>query len=114
MNNYKPYVKPLTDIKDFQYPVLKPVDVAFSTLRTNTQLLELAKAKGFYNGDTPYNQLFSSMFYKGGSIMFQKGLDEKRKEQAWWYFKALASSFEPKHEEKEAICALILSELAEV
>ena len=112
--DYQAQQSKLKSIKDFSYPVLKDVDLTFSVLRTNTQLLELAKAEGFYNSDTPYNRLVSSMFFRGGQVHFKKDLDEDRKTLAWRYFKALMHSFEPQHEEKEAIGALILSELAEV
>ncbi len=82
-------------------------------LPTNKKLLAEAKARGFYGGNTPHNMLFSSLFFGGGKLVFKKGLPEEFRVNATIYFKALAQSFEPKHEEKEAVCALLLSELVD-
>lgn len=89
------------------------VSIAFSTLRTDTTLLEEAKERGFYNGNTPYNKLFSTIFFIGGQVKFKSGLEKSFVDKAWPYTIALMSSWEPKHEEKEAICAMLLSELVE-
>lgn len=94
-------------------PEIKDVDLAFSTQKTNKKLLSLAKESGFYNGNTKYNDMFSSLFFRGGKINCNKKLDEESKVKLLRYFKALASSFDPKHEEKEAVCALILSWLCD-
>lgn len=94
-------------------PEVKDVDLAFSTQRTNRALLDLAKKEGFYNGNTRFNDMFSSLFYGGGKINTKPGVDEKSKSKLLRYFRSLASSFEPKHEEKEAVCALLLSWICE-
>lgn len=94
-------------------PEVKDVDLAFSTQRTNKALLDLAKKEGFYNGKTKFNDMFSSLFFSGGKINTKKDIDEKSKAKVLRYFKSLASSFEPKHEEKEAVCALLLSWVCE-
>ena len=102
------------DLKKFNFPELSDVDVTFPVLKTNTELLDEARKKGFYNGITKYNDLFSELFFRGGKINFKKDLDENFKAKAVPYLKAFMGSFDPKHEEKEAICALLLSELVEV
>jgi len=81
---------------------------------TDKKLLAEAEAKGFYNGHTPYNDLFSSLFFGGGKLNFKPDLDEGFKSKAVPYLKSFMQSFEPKHEEKEAISALLLSELVEL
>jgi hypothetical protein len=87
----------------------------FPTTRdTNKELLAEARSRGFYNGSTPYNKLFSDLFFKGGDIKFKDGLDEDFKNEAWKYCRSFMGSFMPKHEEKEAICAMLMSELLEV
>ena len=83
-------------------------------LGTDKKLLSEARKRGFYNGNTPYNKLFSSLFFSGGTLNFKKDLDDNFKSKALPYLKAFMQSFEPKHEEKEAISALILSELVDV
>lgn len=100
-------------LQEFAFPELKPLEVAFSTLRTNKDLLAEAKERGFYNGSTKYNSLFSSLFFSGGQVEFKKNLNEEFKNKAWTYCRAFMGSWEPKHEEKEAICAMIMSELLE-
>jgi len=89
------------------------VEIAFSTQRTNPKLLAIARENGFYNGKTKFNKMFSDLFFSGGKISAKAGIDDAVKTKILRYFKALASSYEPKHEEKEAVCALLLSWLCE-
>jgi len=99
------------DLKTFEFPEVRGVDMAFSTFRTDPELLQEAKDRGFYGGNTEYNDLFSELFFNGGKIEFKKDVDEAFKEKAWPYLRSFMGSFEPKHEEKEAICAMLMSEL---
>lgn len=102
------------NIKDFKFPTLTALDLAFSTLSADPQLLAEAKKRGFYNGQTPYNKLFSELFYSGGKLNFKKDLDLDFAELAVPYLKSFMGSFAPKHEEKDAISALLLSELVDI
>jgi len=99
------------DIKTFEFPEISGLDMAFSCLGTDPTLLAEAKERGFYNGDTDHNALFNDLFFSGGKVEFQKNVDEDFKNKAWPYCRALMGSFEPKHEEKEAICSMLMSEL---
>ena len=101
------------DLTKFNFPNVSGADIAFSTFRTDKELLSEAKKRGFYDGRTPYNDLFSELFFSGGAVTFKKKLDEEFKNSAWKYCRCFMSSFEPKHEEKEAICAMLMSELIE-
>jgi len=101
------------DLTKFQFPKVSGLDMAFSTFKTDKTLLEEAKERGFYDGHTPYNRLFSKLFFGGGQVKFKENIDEEFKKNAWAYCRSFMSSFEPKHEEKEAICALLMSELLE-
>lgn len=85
---------------------------AKATIIDKTLLVEADK-RGFLHGHTKYNDLFSELFFSGGKLNFKENLDESFVEKALPYFKSLMGSFEPKHEHKEAICALILSELVD-
>ncbi len=78
------------------------------------KLLKEAKDREFYNGYTPYNKLFSQLFFTGGKLNFKSDLPDDFKAKAVPYLKAFMASFEPKHEEKEAISALLLSELVDI
>ena len=99
------------DLKTFEFPEVNGVDMAFSTFRTIPELLEEAKERGFYDGRTEYNDLFSKLFFEGGKVEFKPDLDEEFKKRAWTYCRSFMGSYEPKHEEKEGICAMIMSEV---
>lgn len=101
----------MLDLKTFEFPKTTGTDVVFPTFGTIQELLDEAKERGFYMGNTPYNKLFSSLFYTGGKLNFKKGIDENFKNKAWPYCRAFMGSFSPRHEEKEAICAMLMSEL---
>lgn len=101
------------NLQEFDFPELTNADLVFSTVRTDQVLLKEAKDRGFYNGNTKYNTLFSDIFFKGGQVEFKKDLPEEFLKKAWRYCRALMGSFEPKHEEKEAVCAMLMSELLE-
>lgn len=102
------------ELKDYQFPTITALNIAFSTTTTDPILLKEAKDRGFYNGRSPYNTLFSNLFFSGGTLKYKPGLDKEFLQKASNYMKSLMMSFEPKHEEKEAVCAFILSEIAEV
>lgn len=102
------------DLKEFKFPAVSDADFAFPTFNTIPALLKEAKERGFYNGDTPYNRLFSKLFFEGGKVNFKENLDEQFKKNAWTYCRSFMGSWEPKHEEKEAICAMLMSELLEI
>jgi hypothetical protein len=102
------------NLREFKFPKLGGVDVVFPTVRTDPALLAEAKRRGFYgHRSTPYNELFSKLFFEGGKVTFKKEVPAEFKKAAWPYLQALMGSFAPKHEEKEAIAALLLSELCE-
>jgi len=99
------------DLKTFKFPEVTEADAVFPTFRTIPELLEEAKERGFYGGNTPHNNLFSDLFFNGGNVEFKKGLDEDFKNRVWGYCRCFMGSFEPKHEEKDAICAMLMSEI---
>lgn len=101
------------NLKEFKFPSASG-NFGFSTLKTDPKLLEEAKKRGFYEEKTPYNALFSELFFSGGKLNFKKDLPEDFKSSATEYLLSFMRSFEPKHEEKEAISALILSELVDI
>jgi hypothetical protein len=101
----------MIDLTKFNFPKVTGADFAFPTFSTDQKLLAEAKERGFYNGHTPYNKLFSTLFFSGGKVQFKKNLDVEFVKSAWAYCRCFMGSFAPKHEEKEAICALIMSEI---
>jgi hypothetical protein len=101
------------NIQEFKFPKTTGIDFAFPTFNTIPELLNEARDRGFYGGNTKYNKMFSTLFFGGGTVKFKEDLNEEFKKNAWSYMRAFMGSFSPKHEEKEAICALLLSELVE-
>lgn len=102
------------NLQKYNWPKLKDADIAFSVLDTDSKLLEEAKRLGFNKSSNPYNKLFNQLFFKGGDLDYKEGLPESFKYHATRYLKAYMTSFMPRHEHKEAICALILSELVDL
>jgi len=71
------------NLQEFEFPKVTGVDMAFSTFKTEPKLLEEAKERKFYGGYTKYNDLFSSLFFNGGKVIFKKDLDKDFKKKAW-------------------------------
>ena len=90
----------------YPFPEIKRVEEVFSTLKAE------AKRRGFYMGHTKANQMFGWLF-GGGRIMIKPEADTEFVRRAIPYLKALLNSYALKHEEKEAICAMLLDEIAD-
>ena len=99
------------DLTKFNFQKVTVADMAFPTFDTNKELLAEAKERKFYNGHTPYNRLFSTLFFSGGKVQFKPDVDKDFVKAAWSYCRSFMGSWSLKHEEKEAICALIMSEI---
>jgi len=104
----------MIDLKTYEYPEVSESGRIFSTEKIPSDLFEEAKRRGFYNGHTPYNRLFSQLFFNGGNLLFKKDLDDNLKSKAWPYCRTIMASLEPKHEVKEAVCAMLMSEILEI
>jgi hypothetical protein len=96
------------DLTKYKYP-----EPSLS-MPTDKKLLAEAKARGFYNKSTPYNELFSSLFFTGGTLNFKKDLDSAFKDKAVPFLKGTMQSWDSQHEDKEAVCAMLLSELVTI
>lgn len=99
------------NLEKFRFPEVAPEDIAFSALETDPKLLDEAKNRGFYGGDGPYNKLFSQLFYEGGRVSFKEKIDPDFQGRVWKYFQLFMRSNKPSPNEKEAICAMLLSEV---
>lgn len=63
-----------------------------------------------WNNQSKFNKFFCDMFYRGVNVTKltpKEGVDPKK---AWRHLRAIAGSFEPKHEHKEAAFAYLMSE----
>lgn len=101
------------DLKTFDFPRVTGVDIVFPTFDTIPELLQEAKTRGFDKSGNPYCELFRQLFYTGGKVKFKEGIDEEFKNGAWAYLNVLIGSYAPRHEDKESVCAMLLSELVE-
>ena len=99
------------DLKEFSFPTPTPADMAFPTYDTIPELLAEAKERGFLYGNKPANELFSKLFFEGSSVNFKQDIDEEYKRRVWHYLRCFMCSFAPKHEHKEAICAMLMDEI---
>jgi hypothetical protein len=93
-------------LEDFEFPEVTMADVAFPTFNTIPELYEEAKTRDLTKGTKKFNELF----FSGGKITPQEDVEGTWKEKAFMYARALMGSFAPKHEEKEAVCAMIFQE----
>lgn len=101
------------DLKQYEFQSVTAVDLAFSTLKTDPVLLDEAERRGFGNWNHPYCRLFSKLFFSGGRVVFKPDVPEDYRVKVWRYLQAFMRSWEPKHEHKEAISAMLLSEICE-
>lgn len=97
----------------YPFPEIKRVEEVFSTLKADPALLDESKRRGFYMGHTKANQMFGRLFSNGGCIMIKPEADTEFVRRVIPYLKALLRSYALKHEEKEAICSMILDEIAD-
>ena len=93
------------DLKDFKFPTDRRVS------DTNPELLEEAKQRGFADDRGEYVRLFSNLFFNGGRVVPKLDIDQAYYDRVWAYLRAYMGSFTAKHESKEAICAMLLSEI---
>jgi hypothetical protein len=99
------------DLRRFKFPALDKADVAFPTIGSDPQLVAEAINRGYYNAHKSGNEMFSKLFFHGGKVVFKADVSEDFKQAAWPYIQALMASFKPNHEEKEAVCGMLLDEL---
>lgn len=104
------------EVLKYNFPTIKGVDMAFPTFDAPKELLEEAKNRGFYNGRTKWNDFFSKWFFTGldKAPSIRKEVDKDLAHKAMLFAVCLMKSFTPKHEAKEAVCALIFSECLEL
>lgn len=100
------------NLEDYDFKEVTELDLAFGC-KLDNELLKEAENRGFLYGDTEYNSLFAKLFFKGGTVVFKKDAKKSFVQKAWPYCRAVMASFAPKHEHKEAVCAMLMSEMLE-
>ena len=94
------------ELSEYKFPEVSQADIAFPTFDTVPELLKEAESRNISKGRKKFNQLF----FSGGKIDLQDDVKGTWKEGAFLYARALMGSFAPKHEDKEAVCAMIFEE----
>jgi len=95
---------------DYEFPVVTKIDFAFPTMGAPPELVKMAHDAGFRcTANTPANDLFSVWFSGGLAKMptFKTDVDLDKARRAMNWAACFMRSFAPKHEDKEAVCALI-------
>lgn len=101
------------DLRKYAFPKVTGADVAFPTANTDPALLKEAHRRGYdMNSRKPGSKMFRTLFYSGGKVNFRDDLPPEFKTAAWGYLRSLIGSWAPKHEDKEAVCSMLLDELA--
>lgn len=96
------------------FPKVTDADMAFGGLRIPDYLIEEAKKLGFGDDNNPYNKLFNKLFFKGGHLPnYLPDVPQTRRDLGRRYLVCLMHGMDSKHEDKEAVCAYIMSELFE-
>lgn len=94
------------NLSNYKFPEVTGIDMAFSTLNTTEELVQEAEERNLTKGRAKFQEIF----YSGGEVELQKDVKGTWKEHAYLYAKCLMSSWSPKHEHKEAVCAMIFEE----
>ena len=97
-----------------KYPIVSDADVAIGINQIPPELLKEAEDKGFDEHSNPYNKLFNELFFRGGQLNWKPEVSMGQRELGGRFLKSIMRSFSPKHEDKEMVCAYILSELVTV
>lgn len=100
------------DLKTYPWPKVTGLDVVLPTRDADPKLLEEAKRRGYLYGHKPGNKMFSQLFFSGGRIKYREDVPEKHKNNVYAYLRSFMGSWAPKHEHKEAICGMLLDEIA--
>lgn len=96
----------------FEYPRVSDADVVFGGYPKDWFSGILKKEFKSPENRRKYEGIVTQLFFKGGSIPCTTKDDERAK-LGLKMFKAIIGSFEPKHEDKTKVCALILEDLNE-
>ena len=100
------------NLSEYDWPEVTGVEMVFCTFQVPPELLKEARDQGYYRGNKKGNKMFSQLFYGGGELLHKKNLQEWQKKALTWCL-AFMRSWNPKHEEKDAIASMILEECLE-
>ena len=96
-------------IKDF--PEVSDADVAFGGYPKDW--FKKVLTNGIEDKDRKWNDLFIRLFFEGGSVPVNREYPKEYTDKGLRMLKAVMGSFEPAHEDKKVVCAVILKNLCE-
>jgi len=98
-------------LASYPFPELSEMEILFSTIDTDPVLLEEARRRGFYRRKTEAGRLFRQVLDYGGKMVYKPDTDRAYLDRAVPYLLALMRSITPRHEDKEAVCSMLIDEL---
>lgn len=101
------------DLSTLNFPKVTNLDMAFGpevNPQLESALLEEAKKRDQKREIEKGKAKFKELFYSGGEIQLRGDVKGTWKEDAWLWCRAFMGSFNPKHEHKELICAMLIEE----
>jgi len=94
-----------------EFPEVSDADRAFGGYPK--EWFDKTLAIGLKPEDQKWADLMESLFFKGGTIPINQSLPKDYIRKGGRILRAIMGSFEPKHEHKEVVCALILKSMCE-
>lgn len=98
------------DLSKYPFPKVGGIDMAFPTFYAPKDLVAYANTLDLRKAEREFRRLF----YEGGKVNLKPDVKGTWKEHAWRFCRALMGSFAPSHEDKTAVCALIINECLEL
>lgn len=96
------------DLSQYKFPEVSKIDPVFSTFDIPVDLLEEAQSRRIQKGVDKFNELF----FEGGEVTLQSDVTKEYwKFKAYCYALCLMRSRKPKHEDKEAVVAMLFEEI---
>lgn len=93
-------------LSEYKFPKVDGFDIAFGSGEAPKDLVEYANSLDLRKA----RKKFSRLFYEGGRVKLKDDVRGSWKEDAWKFCRSLMGSFAPSHEDKEAVCSLLINE----
>ena len=92
------------------FPKVNDLDMAFGGYDKEWFRETLGKTEGI---ERNWTRLASELFFNGGKVPVNKNLDKEYVSSGLRMLRSIIGSFEPRHEEKEIVCGLILKSICD-
>lgn len=107
----------MLNLHTYPYPEITGLQAMTSNLKTDPTLLQEAKDRGFYGGFDgirgQYNNLYQDIMSRQGAITFKPNIPNEIQAKIWKYCNAFMRSTYGTPAERQAICAMLMSEILE-